>query len=211
MAENKSVFQTLNAINVENKIKEKGGLTYLPWASAWAEVKKVYPDATFTIYEQIIDEHGNTRPWHTDSNSGWVKVGVTINGSEIIEILPIMDFKNKNVPLDKITSVEANKSIKRCFVKACAHHGLGLYIYEGEDLPEEISKTQELQEEIKTLAFKKVKLSDKAKEKVEQLCKEAQKKANPELSDDLISGDYTLIDDVEILTDLYKKLLAVKK
>lgn len=212
MVENeKSVFDTLNAVDVSTKIKTKNGLTYLSWASAWAEVKKKYPDATYEIKPQVIDDGGNTRFWHDDGRTGWVEVGVTISGIEIVEVLAIMDFKNKSIPADQITSVDANKSMKRCLVKACALHGLGMYIYEGEDLPEEASKTIELKEKIKELVAKKVKLSDKAKEKVAELCKAAEKQANPELDDDLITGNYNNIEDADVLANLEKQLLAVRK
>ena len=158
-----------------------------------------------------MDEHGNTRFWHDDGKTGWVKVGVNINGIEMIETLAIMDFKNKSIPAEQITSVDANKSMKRCLVKACALHGLGLYVYEGEDLPEEISKTIELKEKIKELATKRVKLSDRAKAKVAELCKAAEKQANPDLDDDLITGNYNNIEDVDILTNLERQLMAVRK
>ena len=154
---------------------------------------------------------GNTRYWHDDGRTGWVEVGVTVNGEEIVETLAIMDFKNKSIAADQITSVDANKSLKRCLTKACALHGLGLYIYEGEDLPEETSKTNELKEKIKGLVAKKVALSDKAKAKVAELCKTAEKQANPSLDDDLITGNYNNIEDVDILTNLEKQLLAVRK
>ena len=130
-----SVFETLNAVNVNEHTEKKNGLTYLSWAWAWAEVKKAYPEATYTIYE---NEHG----WfyHTDGKTGWVKTGVTIEGLEHIEYLPIMDFRNKSIPADSITSFDVNKAIQRSLTKACARHGLGLYVYSGEDLPEQEKK-----------------------------------------------------------------------
>ena len=110
MAEVKnSVFNTLYKIDLGEKTKEKNGLTYLSWASAWAAVKTIYPDATYKIYPQKMDDLGNTRFWHDDGKTGWVEVGVTINGIEQIEILAIMDFKNKSIAADSITSVDANK------------------------------------------------------------------------------------------------------
>lgn len=211
MAENKSIFETLNAIDVSTKIKDKNGLVYLSWASAWAEVKKKYPDATYKIYRQTLDELGNTRFWHDDGKTGWVEVGVTIGGQEIIEVLAVMDFKNKSIPADQITSVDANKSLKRCLVKACALHGLALYIFEGDDVPEEVSKSIDLKERIKAIVSKKVALSDKAKAKVAELCKAAEKQANPSMEDDLITGNYNNIEDVDILTNLERQLLAVRK
>lgn len=124
-------FTLLNSINVGDKTEKKNGLTYLSWAWAWGEVKKQFPNATYTIYE-------NKDGWnyHTDGRTCWVKTGVTINGIEHIEELPVMDFKNKSISLDSVTSFDVNKAIQRSLTKACARHGLGLYIYAGEDLPE---------------------------------------------------------------------------
>lgn len=211
MLDEKSVFESLNNVDLTGKVKTKNGLTYLSWSSAWAEVKKKDPNANFRIIPQIVDDGGNTRPWHDDGRTGWVEVGVTINGQEIIETLAIMDFKNKSLAADQITSVDANKSIKRCLVKACAMHGLGLYIYEGEDLPEETSKVNELQDEVMNLVNKKCALSDKAKAKVQEICKAAEKQANPDMADDLIVGNPKNINDSDILGNLKKQLLAVRK
>lgn len=130
--EEKSIFETLNCINVNGHTEKKNGLTYLSWAWAWAEVKKLYPLATYKVYER---EDGNI--YWTDGKTAWVKTGVTINGLEHIEYLPIMDYNNRSITLDKITSFDVNKAIQRSLTKACARHGLGLYVYAGEDLPEE--------------------------------------------------------------------------
>ena len=124
-------FLVLNAINVNGKTEQKGNLTYLSWAWAWAEVKKRFPDATYTIYE---NEHGWN--YHTDGKTCWVKTGVTVNGIEHIEYLPVMDNRNNSITADKVTSFDVNKAIQRSLTKAVARHGLGLYIYAGEDLPE---------------------------------------------------------------------------
>lgn len=124
-------FKALNDINVNDKTEKKNGLTYLSWAWAWGEVKKLFPDATYTIYE-------NKDGWnyHTDGKTCWVKTGVTVNGLEHIEYLPVMDYKNRSIPADAVTSFDVNKAIQRSLTKAVARHGLGLYIYAGEDLPE---------------------------------------------------------------------------
>lgn len=132
----KSVFETLNDINVNDHIEKKGNLSYLSWVWAWGTLKKLYPDATYTVYE---DEKGI--PYFTDGRTSWVKTGVTVNGQEYIERLPIMDYKNRSVTLDKVTSMEMNTAIQRSITKAIARHGLGLYIYAGEDLPD-IEKTK---------------------------------------------------------------------
>lgn len=124
-------FKTLNYINVNGKTEQKNGLTYLSWAFAWGEVKKLFPDATYTIYE-----NANGLFYHTDGKTCWVKTGVTVNGIEHIEYLPVMDYKNKSIALNDVTSFDVNKAIQRSLTKAVARHGLGLYIYAGEDLPE---------------------------------------------------------------------------
>lgn len=124
-------FEKLNAVNVNDKTEKKNGLTYLSWAWAWGEVKKRHPDATYTIYESA-----NGCLYHTDGQTCWVKTGVTVEGIEHIEYLPVMDNRNKSIPLANVTSFDANKAIQRSLTKACARHGLGLYIYAGEDLPD---------------------------------------------------------------------------
>lgn len=211
MAEEVDVFKRLNKIDVSKKTKQKQNLTYLPWASAWAEVKKIYPDASFRVIPQIMDEHGNTRPWHSDGISGWVSVGVTIQGTEITEDLAIMDFKNKAIPAENITSVDANKAVKRCLVKALALHGLGTYIYEGEDLPEETTKLMEIKEKIKILIDKKKKQSADFVVDIGKLCREAVKEYNPDISDELNSGDWREIEDAEILDKLRQRIMAIRK
>lgn len=126
-----SVFQTLNEINVNEHTEKKNGLTYLSWAWAWSKVKENFPDAFYTIYE-----NKDGLNYHTDGRTCWVKTGVTINGLEHIEYLPVMDYRNASIAADKVTSFDVNKAIQRSLTKAAARHGLGLYIYAGEDLPE---------------------------------------------------------------------------
>lgn len=124
-------FVQLNGVNVNEHTESKNGLTYLSWAWAWAEIKKLHPDATYTIYEDM-----NGCFYHTDGRTCWVKTGVTVNGIEHIEYLPVMDHRNRSIPLESVTSFDVNKAVQRSLTKACARHGLGLYIYAGEDLPE---------------------------------------------------------------------------
>jgi len=126
-----TVFEKLSQINVNEHTEKKNGLTYLSWAWAWGELLKQYPDSTYTIYESRDGWN-----YHTDGRTAWVKTGVTVEGKEYIEMLPVMDFKNRSIPLEQITSFDVNKAIQRSLTKAVARHGLGLYIYAGEDLPE---------------------------------------------------------------------------
>lgn len=157
----KSIFQTLYDADVTGKVKKKNGLSYISWAAAWAEVKKRYPDASYHVYtcqpdpyEETITEYRDgvpvmsrtvkrtpqPRPWFDDGKSAWVEVGVTINGMEAKETYAIMDFKNNAVKAEQVTSTDANKAKMRALAKACAQWGLGLYIYEGEDMPEGVKK-----------------------------------------------------------------------
>lgn len=129
MSEN--YFARLNGINVNDKTEQKGKLTYLSWAYAWGEIKKLHPDATYKIYE-----NADGLNYHTDGRTCWVKTGVTVNGIEHIEYLPILDQRNASIKLESVTSYDVNKAIQRSITKACGRHGLGLYIYAGEDLPE---------------------------------------------------------------------------
>ena len=149
MAEKTNYFEKLNAINVNDHVEKKNGLTYLSWAWAWAELKKMYPESFYTIYE-----NKDGLFYHTDGVTAWVKTGVTVKAGdheiEHIEYLPVMDYKNKSIPLANITSFDVNKTIQRSLTKAVARHGLGLYIYAGEDLPEDDTTTPETKPEAKT-------------------------------------------------------------
>jgi len=124
-----SVFETLNKVDVSAHIDTKGGFKYLSWSWAWAEVSRNF----ITTRKVYCDKNDNN--YHTDGKYCWVEVGVTIEGLEHIEMLPVMDFKNKSVPLEKVDSMAVNKAIQRATVKAIALHGLGLNLYAGEDLP----------------------------------------------------------------------------
>lgn len=148
MEEKKSVFDVLNDINVNDKTEKKGKLTYLSWAWAWGQLKKNYPTANYKVYE-------NADGWNYfhDGRTAWVKVGVTVNGLEHIEYLPVMDNYNRSISLDKITSFNVNTSIQRALTKAIARHGLGLYIYAGEDLPE-VDKPVYANEEIEQKKYR---------------------------------------------------------
>jgi len=160
--EGKNIFQTLNGVNVNNHTEKKNGLTYLSWAWAWAEIKKAFPKAEYKIYE-------NKDGWnyHTDGKTAWVKTSVIIDELEYIEYLPVMDFRNKSIPSENLTSFDTNKAIQRSLTKACARHGLGLYIYAGEDLPE--NQEPETKQETKSTPiivdlFQKIKATKTLKE-----------------------------------------------
>lgn len=143
-----SNFSKLNAIDVSKHTEKKNGLTYLSWAWAWGELKKVFPNAKYTVYE-------NKDGWnyHTDGRTCWVKTGVTIEDLEYIEYLPVMDFRNQSIPAERVTSFDVNKTIQRSLTKAVARHGLGLCVYAGEDLPDTTEKRAQEPKITKKAAF----------------------------------------------------------
>ena len=121
-------FEEIYAINVNDKTEKKGNLTYLSWAYAWAEFKKVYPDAKYKVNE--FDGafcSGNEKMGYM------VQTQVTAGGQCYEMWLPVMDNRNNAILQPKMT--EINKAIMRCLTKNLAMFGLGLYIYAGEDLP----------------------------------------------------------------------------
>ena len=130
-----SVWDTLSRINVSDHTEQKqtGGrtLTYLSWAWAWSEVKKVYPEAAAKVYE-----NPEGWPYWTDGRSCWVKVSVTIADLEHVEYYPVMNARHNSIPADSVTSWDVNCAIQRGLTKCIARHGLGMYVYAGEDLPE---------------------------------------------------------------------------
>ena len=218
MSEN--YFKTLYDIDVRSKTKKKNNkddLAYLSWSSCWAEVKKVYPTANY-----IIHKFGeNELPYVYDDATGYmVSTEVTIEGITHEMQLPVLNGANKAMKKDSYTytvtykgsstekTVEAatmfdiNTAIMRCLVKNCAVHGLGLYLYEGADLPDEVRDVMNLQSELMEIIKKRSALSDEAKEKVATYCKEADEDAN---------GDPRLIYDSEKLKELKKKLLGIRK
>lgn len=150
--EEHEVFKTLNKIDVSQRVeKKKSGntwLTYLSWAWAWAEVKKKYPEAQYNIHKYGQEE----KPYLYDKDLGYmVTTDVTIDGLTHEMWLPVMNHSNKamkdheytydtkytkNVKVEKASMFDINTTIMRCLVKNLAMHGLGLYIYAGEDLPE---------------------------------------------------------------------------
>lgn len=134
-----SVYLKLKAIDVRPKVEKKGRADYLSWAYAWDMAMTEYPDMQRIIYES---EHTGLN-YFTDGNTAYVKVGVIINGKEIIDMLPVMDHRNKSITIDKLCSFEVNKSIQRATVKAIAMHGLGLSLWTGEDIPSQPSEAKE--------------------------------------------------------------------
>lgn len=158
-----NIFNKLSSINVNDKTENKNGLTYLSWAWAWQEFKKVYPEATYTIKR---NEQG--LPYIYDEVLGYMVFTEVKVGDLVHEMwLPVMDSANKSMKnkaytyqakeykygkftgnmvektVEAATMFDINKTIMRCLTKNLAMFGLGLYIYAGEDLPEDLSQDEE--------------------------------------------------------------------
>ena len=127
-------------IKINCKTEKKGRFNYISWAEAWKQTKTLYPDATYRVYEKegvkdgVIYSTGRPIFPISEKAGAFVKVGVTINNVEHVELYPITDHYNKAIPYDQIDVNHINKAIKRALVKALAFHGLGLKVYENEDL-----------------------------------------------------------------------------
>lgn len=147
MAEKKqTVFERLSSINVNDRVEQKDGFTYLSWAWAWSETKKACPDATYKVLETEYDEALGFM-CHTT---------VTIEGETLEMWLPVMDGRKMSMKkyaykystkygersVEAATTFDINKTIMRCLVKNLAMFGLGIYIYAGEDLPESEAAAQ---------------------------------------------------------------------
>ena len=121
--------ETLLKLNVNEHIEKKNGLSYLSWAWAWAEALKADPNATYRT------ELFEGKPFVDINGTAMVFVTVTMFGKPMTCQLPVMDYRNKAIP--KPDAFAVNTAIMRCMTKALSLHGLGLYIYAGEDIPEE--------------------------------------------------------------------------
>jgi len=123
-----NTFEKLSKLNVSDHVEKKGRFSYLSWTWAVSELRKAAPDATW----EVIKYDG--MPFCKTECGYFVEVAVTVDGIALSQIHPVLDNNNKTIPVPN--AFQINTSIQRCLVKAIALHGLGLYIYAGEDLPE---------------------------------------------------------------------------
>ena len=145
-------FKVLNKINVNQHIEKKNNLSYLSWAWAWQTLMELYPES----YTEI-NRPENGFPYWTDGKTCWVDVSVTIVWYDTVfcneekrtrsEVFPIMDYKNNSIPVEKLTSFNVNTALQRAWTKCTARHGLGFYIYAGEDLPKEEAEAKKAEAE----------------------------------------------------------------
>jgi hypothetical protein len=131
----KSSYENLSSINVREKVERKGQMDYLSWANAWHMLKQNYPGAKRIVYEDPATGWN----YFTDGRSAWVKVGIVVGEMEHIDYLPVMDFRNNALAIEKVSATDVNKTIQRSTAKAIAMHGLGLSLWTGEDVPEMVT------------------------------------------------------------------------
>ena len=147
------MFESLCALNLNDKIEKRNGLSYLSWSSAWLEFKSAYPTATY----EIKKNPATGLPYFSDPNIGiMVFTSITVEGITHEMWLPVMDAKNKAMKeapyaysawnaqkkcyeekiVEAASMFDVNKTLMRCLTKNMAMFGLGLYIYNGDDLPQ---------------------------------------------------------------------------
>lgn len=172
-------FQQLYSLNLNDKVENKNGLTYLSWANAWAAFKTVYPNASY----RIIKNPQTNLPYFVDENLGiMVYTEVSADHQTYEMWLPVMDSSNKAMrtqsytyqvwdrtnrkyiekKVEAATMFDVNKTLMRCLVKNLAMFGLGLYIFAGEDMPETVeSSTEEPQQNATPVKTRKRKSNDR--------------------------------------------------
>lgn len=222
----KNYFVKLNSISLTDQIKKNQGLNYVSWASAEAELHKVDPFAVIErleytpkvlLGEAIVD--GEPRPYWTIGNTAEVRTRITLNTKNVYESLdipfdekdpkhivkemwlPVMNLRKQAVTLDAITSMDINKATMRCVVKNIAAFGLGLHVYDAEEFSDADLALQKMQTACYELIGKKCKIGDSQKKKVAEICKELLPEQN---------GDPKLCQDQDVLTELKKRLLAIR-
>ncbi len=142
--EKKDFFSVLSAIDCSKLVQKRNALDYLPWATTWKLLKQHYPYSTYRVRKN----HEGLN-YHHDGRTAWVEVELILaepsaNGETrehtVTEMLAIMDYAKRSIPLEKINSTDVVNTIQRCLTKACARMGLGIAIYgamDFDDLPEE--------------------------------------------------------------------------
>lgn len=208
----KNFFEQLYDIDVRDRMYQKQGLSYIPWSTAWSEVCKVFPEATYEI-----KKFGENSLPYVESDLGiMVFTSVTVNGITREMELPVMDGSNKAMKsveytyktksgertVAPATMFDVNKTIMRCLAKNLAMFGLGLHLWSKEEAPESVVELERLQKECMELIKKRCALSDNTKIKVGEICKAI-------LEDE--TGNPTNCEDIEKLSLLAKELKNIRK
>lgn len=144
-----TLFNKLNAMNVNDHVEKKQGLSYLAWSYAHQELMKIDPEYEMKIHEFPHPKVENEQyfvPYLASPEGYSVTVSITLKGLTKTETLPVLDLKNKAVPFGQAEMFQINKTYKRAFVKCAALHGIGLYLYHGEEEPDQ---SEELRQTLK--------------------------------------------------------------
>lgn len=142
----KTVWETLSKIDVNDKTEKKNGLTYLSWAWAWGVLKDHYPEATFEKHVQPNGLHY----LRDESGYAFVQVSVIVEGKSSTELFPVLDYRNKAI--QNPDSFSINTAFQRGLTKAISYHGLGHYIYAGEDIPQSDEEPRQAEVKVKSEA-----------------------------------------------------------
>lgn len=208
----KNFFQELYDVDIRDRMYDKQGIVYAPWATVWSEVAKRFPDTTYEIVK-----FGEKQLPYTESDLGiMVYTKVTVKGITREMCLPVMDGSNKAMKsveykyktksgektVAAATMFDINKTIMRCLAKNLAMFGIALHLWSKDSAPESIIECEKLQKSCMDLIGKRAALSTKTKEKVGEICKEILAEEN---------GDPRLCNDNERLEELEKKLRALRK
>ena len=146
-----NTFEKLNKVDVSKFTEKKGQFNYLSWAHAVRELLKICPNATWEVH-LFERPDGTKQPYMKNSTGAYVQVSVDVDGVVRSQIHPVLD--NRNQTIDNPNAFQVNTSIQRCLAKAIALHGLGLYIFAGEDLPEADALDSKQAYELNELASK---------------------------------------------------------
>ena len=158
MSSKHNVFEILNKVDVSEHMEKKGQFNYLSWAHAVRELLKVCPTATWEVH-LFDNQDGTKQPYMKNGTGSYVQVSVDVEGIIRTQLHPVLD--NRNQPIDSPNAFQVNTSVQRCLAKAIALHGLGLYLFAGEDLPEADELTNK---QIDTI----IKLAEKLESKEQQ-------------------------------------------
>jgi len=194
------ITSELLKVNVNEFTEKKNGLTYLSWAWAWTKVLEADPSANYEVkFFPHIDNANITLPYMDMGGSCFVWVTVTIFGKPLTVQLPVLDYRNKCIPVPN--AFDVNTAIMRCLTKGVAMHGLGLYIYAGEDLPPDVDsvKTEKTAEPVKVIA-----VDDKGKMQAEVEVQTESERASDELFCQAMIQYSGLVQDLKDLNSYWK-------
>ena len=132
-----SLWNKLSKIDCTEHVKKKGKFNYLSWTWAWAILKENCPDASFEKHWFEMGDPAHSLPYAMDKQgNAFVRVTVTAEDQSATETYPVIN--HYNTPIQKPNSYDVNTALQRCLTKAIAFHGLGHYLYAGEDLPPDV-------------------------------------------------------------------------